>query len=131
MVMWIRTYDESRGLWQYFEGDDEGRVLRQVEVRGDDGTPVTAASLDEVLRFQERADIATVSRYEQRYGRVTEAGLAGWEEAPHAGTLSAEAFEGVWLDASRALGAVAAPPPGTDTGTGTGTDPDPDPGTDV
>ncbi|MFF8266728.1 hypothetical protein ACF059_04980 [Streptomyces sp. NPDC016562] len=20
MVMWIRTYDEARGLWQYFEG---------------------------------------------------------------------------------------------------------------
>ncbi|MFB7182552.1 hypothetical protein ACFCYI_33170 [Streptomyces sp. NPDC056257] len=126
MVMWIRTYDEARGLWQYFEGDDEGRVLRQVELRGDDRTPVTAASLDEVLRFQERADIATVSRYEQRYGRVTEAVLTGWEESPRAGALSAEAFEGVWLDARRALGA-AAPRPGTDAGTATA----PDPGKDV
>ncbi|MFJ6760672.1 MULTISPECIES: hypothetical protein [unclassified Streptomyces] len=103
-------HDEARCLWQYFEGDDEGRVLRQVELRDHDGTPVTAASLDEVLRFEERADVATMSRYEQRYGLVTEGRLTGWEGAPHAGAISAEAFEGVWLDARRALGAAAPHP---------------------
>lgn len=82
MVMWIRTYDVALDLWQYFEGDEEGWVLRQVDLRGDDGTPVTAASLEEVLRYQERADIATMSRYEQRYGLVAEGRLMGWEEAP-------------------------------------------------
>ncbi|MFG2985700.1 hypothetical protein ACGFYQ_31335 [Streptomyces sp. NPDC048258] len=113
MVMWIRTYDEARGVWQYFEGDEEGWVLRQVDVRGDDGTPVTAASLEEVLRLQERADIATMGRYEQRYGFVAEGRLTGWEEAPDAGTISAGEFERVWLDARRTLGATA-PPPDTD-----------------
>ncbi|UUU44074.1 hypothetical protein [Streptomyces sp. NBC_00162] len=113
MVMWIRTYDEALDLWQYFEGDEEGWVLRQVDVRGDDGTPVTAASLEEVLRYQERADTATLGRYEQRYGLVAEGRLMGWDEALRSGAISAEEFEKVWLDARRTLGATA-PPPGTD-----------------
>ncbi|MFB6620430.1 hypothetical protein ACIGFK_13880 [Streptomyces sp. NPDC085524] len=112
MAMWIRTHDEDRGLWQYFEGDEEGRVLRQVGLRDDDGTPVTAASLDEVLRFQERADIATMSRYEQRYGLVAEGRLTGWETTPGAGAIPAEEFERVWLEARRSLGAGAPPSDG-------------------
>uniref|UniRef100_A0AAU2JK90 Uncharacterized protein n=1 Tax=Streptomyces sp. NBC_00049 TaxID=2903617 RepID=A0AAU2JK90_9ACTN len=123
MVMWLRAYDEVRGLWQYFEGDDEGHVLRQVDLRGDDGTPVTAASLDEVLRFQERADIATMSRYERRYGLVAEGRLTGWEESPGAGAISAEAFETVWLEARRTLGATPTRPEADP-----GADPEADPG---
>ncbi|MEU6666055.1 hypothetical protein [Streptomyces sp. NPDC046727] len=110
MVMWIRTYDEALDLWQYFEGDEEGWVLRQVDLRADDGTPVTAASLEEVLRYQERADAATMGRYKQRYGLVAEGRLTGWEDAPRAGTISAEEFESVWLEARRTLGATAPPP---------------------
>ena len=113
MAMWIRTYDEARGLWQYFEGDEEGWVVRQVDLRGDDGTPVTAASLEEVLRLQERADTATMSRYEQCYGVVAEGRLTGWEKASSVDVISAEEFEKTWLDARRALGATA-PPPDTD-----------------
>ncbi len=113
MVMWIRTYDEARDLWQHFEGDEAGSVLRQVDLRGDDGTPVLAASLEEILRLQERADIPTVSRYEQRYGRVFEGRITGWEKALGADAISAEEFERVWLDARRTLG-VTPPPPNTD-----------------
>lgn len=110
MVMWIRTYDEARCLWQYFESDEEGWVIRQVDLRGDDGTPVTAASLEEVLRLQERSDIATMSRYEQRYGLLAEGRLTGWEESPRAGAISADEFERTWLDARRTLGASAPSP---------------------
>ncbi|MER5666620.1 hypothetical protein [Streptomyces mirabilis] len=110
MVMWFRTYDLPRDLWQHFEGDEEGRVLRQVDLRGDDGTPVVAASLEEVLRLQERADIPTMSRYEQRYGLVSEGRTMGWEEALRADAISAEEFERVWLDARRTLGTTPPPP---------------------
>ncbi|AKJ11722.1 hypothetical protein ABB07_17260 [Streptomyces incarnatus] len=112
MTMWIRVYDEASDLWQYFESDEEGRVLRQVEVRGADGTPVTAAALEEVLRYEERADVAVMSRYEQRYGLVAEGRLTAWEEAARAGAISAEEFERVWLEARRTLGSTAPP---TDT----------------
>lgn len=54
---------------------------------------VTASNLEELLRLQERADIATTSRFEQWYGLVTEGRLTGWEEAPRAArrTLGATA----------------------------------------
>jgi hypothetical protein len=113
MVMWIRTYDEARDLWQHFESDEKGWVLRQVDVRGEDGTPVAAASLEEILRLQERADIPTMSRYEQRYGIVSEGRIPGWGETLRADAISAEEFERVWLDARRTLGAT---PPSPDLG---------------
>ncbi|MFG2296113.1 hypothetical protein [Streptomyces sp. NPDC048603] len=106
MPVWIRVYDEDRDLWQYFEGDEEGWVMRQVELRGGDGTPVTAASLEEVLRFQERSDIDTMDRYQQRYGVIAEGRLTAWAGSRHFGGIEAEEFERVWLEARRALGAL-------------------------
>lgn len=107
MPVWIRVYDEEQDLWQYFEGDEEGWVTRQVVLRGGDGTAVTAASLEEVLRFQERSDLETMSRYRQRYGVIAEGRLTGWEGARHSGEISAEEFEHVWLEARRTLGSTA------------------------
>ena len=85
MPQWIRVYDEDQDLWQHFEGDGEGRVTRQVDLRGGDGTAVTAASLEEVLRFHERSDFDTMSRYQQRYGVIAEGRLTAWEGAEHSG----------------------------------------------
>lgn len=107
MPVWIRAYDEDQDLWQYFEGDEEGRVTRQVDLLGEDGTPVAAASLEEVLRFQERSDITVMIRYRQRYGAIAEGRITGREGPGHAGEISAEEFERVWLDARRTLGSTA------------------------
>ncbi|MFB6579456.1 hypothetical protein ACFCYC_18935 [Streptomyces sp. NPDC056402] len=63
-----------------------------------------------VPRYQERADVATMSRYEQRYGLVAEGRLTVPEEAPRVGVISAEEFERIWLEARRTLGATAPPP---------------------
>ncbi|MFE6398134.1 hypothetical protein [Streptomyces alboflavus] len=49
MTTWFRTYCEDDDLWLYFEADDAGWAARQVEVRGQDSRPVTAASLEEML----------------------------------------------------------------------------------
>ncbi|MGW3204162.1 hypothetical protein [Streptomyces sp. NPDC001135] len=107
MPMWIRVYDDDLDLWRYLEGDDDGRVTRQVDLRAEDGTAVTAASLEEVLRFHERSDFATMGRYQQRYGLLAEGRLASFGGARRGDEIPAEEFERVWLDARRALGSTA------------------------
>jgi hypothetical protein len=104
MTTWFRTYYEEEDLWLYFEADDEGWAARQVEVRGQDSRPVTAASLEEVLHLRDRADVAAMFRHERRYGVLAEGPMHGWQDQPHAAEISAEEFERLWTGARRALG---------------------------
>ncbi|MEU6485903.1 hypothetical protein [Streptomyces sp. NPDC046887] len=105
MAIRFRTYHEDEDLWLYFEADDEGWAVRQVEVRGEDGRPVAAASLEEVLRVRDHGDLAAMCRYEKRYGVLAEAPVAdGWQGRPEAAEVSAEEFERLWAEARRALG---------------------------
>ncbi|MFJ5677610.1 hypothetical protein [Streptomyces sp. NPDC093097] len=82
---WFRTYYEDEDLWLYFEADAEGWAARQVEVRGADSRPVTAASLEEVLHLRDHAAVAAMGHYEQRYGVLAEGNLDGWQDQPPGG----------------------------------------------
>ncbi|MFB7669762.1 hypothetical protein ACFC1R_38745 [Kitasatospora sp. NPDC056138] len=104
MTTWFRTYDEGEDLWLYFETDDEGWPLRQIEVRGEDARPVVAASLREVLHSCDDADRAAMSRYERQYGVLAEGPMDGWQDQPQAAEIPAEEFERLWAEARRALG---------------------------
>ncbi|GAA3097075.1 hypothetical protein GCM10017687_04650 [Streptomyces echinatus] len=81
-----------------------------MDLRGDDGTPVLAASLEEILRLQERADIPTVSRYEAAVRPCLRGQDHGVGEGACADAISAEEFERVWLDARRTLGVTPTAP---------------------
>ncbi|WP_432197655.1 hypothetical protein [Streptomyces sp. bgisy027] len=105
MTTWFRTYYEDEDLWLYFEADDEGWAARQIEVRGKDLRPVTAASLEEVLHLRDHADLAAMGRYERQYGVLAEGSLEGWQEQPQAAEISAKEFDGLWAEARRALDA--------------------------
>ncbi|MFV5995856.1 hypothetical protein ACNPQM_26390 [Streptomyces sp. NPDC056231] len=105
MTTWFRSYYEDEDLWLYFEADDEGWAARQVEVRGADSRPVTAASLDEVLYLRDHAAVAAMGRYEERYGVLAEGNLDGWQDQPQAAEISAEEFEHLWAEARRTLDA--------------------------
>ncbi|AXB44167.1 hypothetical protein [Amycolatopsis albispora] len=105
MATWFRTYHAAEDLWLYFETDDEGWATRQVEVRGKDSRPVTAASLDEVLHLRDHADLPAMGRYERQYGVLAEAPLDGWRDQPRAAEISAAEFEHRWIEARRILGA--------------------------
>jgi hypothetical protein len=104
MTTWFRTYYEDEDLWLYFEADDEGWAARQVEVRGQDSRPVTAASLEEVLHLRDHADLAAMFRYERQYGVLAEGPMDGWQDQPQAAEITAEEFERLWTEARRALG---------------------------
>ncbi|MFF3340407.1 hypothetical protein [Streptomyces flavidovirens] len=105
MTTWVRTYYEDEDLWLYFEADDEGWAARHIEVQGKDSRPVTAASLEEVLRLRDHADLAAMGRYERQYGVLAEVVLDGWQDQPQAAEISAEEFERLWVGARRVLGA--------------------------
>lgn len=82
MTNWLRTYYADEDLWQYLEADDEGWAARQVEVRGQDSCPVTAASLEEVLHLREHAELAAMGRYERQYGVLAEGRMESWQDEP-------------------------------------------------
>jgi len=103
VIRWFRTYYEDEDLWLYFEADDEGWAARQVEVRGPDARPVTAASLEEVLHLRDHADLAAMGRYERQYGVLAEGSLDGWQDEPQAAEISVEEFEQLWAEARRTL----------------------------
>ncbi|MFF1409206.1 hypothetical protein ACFVX6_05305 [Streptomyces sp. NPDC058289] len=107
MASWIRTYYEDEDLWLYFEADDEGWVARQVEIRGKDSRPMTAASLEEVRYVRDHADLSAMFRYDGQYGILAEGPLDGWRDQPEAAEISEEEFERLWADARRCLGGSA------------------------
>ncbi|MEU3600123.1 hypothetical protein ABZ714_15600 [Streptomyces sp. NPDC006798] len=104
MTTWFRAYDEDEDLWLYFEAADDGWATRQVEVRGKDSRPVTAASLKEVLHVRDHAGPEEMLRYERQYGVLAEAPLDGWQGWPEAAGISEDEFERLWTQARRTLG---------------------------
>jgi hypothetical protein len=105
VAMWFRTYFEDEDIWQYFEDGGDGWATRQVDLRGADGRPLTAASLDEVVRIRDGGDRAAMRLYEQQFGVLAETVLDGWRDAPRAEEITQVEFEQLWVRARAALGA--------------------------
>jgi hypothetical protein len=107
VATWFRTYVEDEDVWQYFEEGADCWASRQVEVRGADARPLTAASLDEVLHLRDHHDLVAMQRYERRFGVLSETTLDGWREAPGAQEITQAEFERLWIEARSVLsGAV-------------------------
>ena len=101
--MWFRTYFEDEDIWQYFEEGADGWASRQVDLRGADGSALTAASLDEVLRIRDSAGFAAMGQYERQFGVLSETVLDGWRDAPRAEEITQAEFERVWARARASL----------------------------
>ncbi|MFS4108200.1 hypothetical protein [Streptomyces sp. PD-S100-1] len=99
MRTWMRCYWDDEDVWFYFEVDAEGVVIRQVELRGPELTPIAAASLEE---WQRAHDASRVGAYEARFGATAEPPVGEWEGHDPVYLTSAE-FEAVWESARRRL----------------------------
>ncbi|MFC5724376.1 hypothetical protein ACFP1Z_29905 [Streptomyces gamaensis] len=108
MTLWIRAYDSESDVWSYFELDDEEWALRQVDLHGPQRSPVTAASLVEVIDLRDHGDLQAMAAYERQYGVLAEGSLTGWQDADGAAEVTAGEFESTWVIARETLNTVRA-----------------------
>jgi len=97
-VRWLRHYLDEEDVTYFFEIDDEGWVVRQVELRGGSQTPTVAAARAE-LPDANRDGLAAVQAYEAKYGVLAEQPMSKWDaDFRHADVEPAE-FEVIWNQA--------------------------------
>jgi hypothetical protein len=95
MTCWVRCFWDEESIWFYFELDDAGNVLREVEHQEPSGAVLAAAALSEWL---EARAVGRLSAYESAYGGTAMLPFGQWEgHDPH--WLSQQDFERVWAAA--------------------------------
>lgn len=104
-VRWLESYWDDEDVLFFFEADEDGWVLRQVELRGPDRTPAVAAALVE-WPDANRDGHDAVRAYEATYGALADKPIAEWDaDFPHA-DIDRAAFEEVWHRARAHLAAT-------------------------
>ncbi|MGW7517804.1 hypothetical protein ACWGJ2_19670 [Streptomyces sp. NPDC054796] len=101
MTTWTRCYWGEEDIWFYFEVDDEGWVIRQIELEGPELTSIAAASLAE---WQRACDVSRLDEYDDRFGLTAELPVSEWE-GHHPETLTLTEFEEIWEMARRQIAA--------------------------
>jgi hypothetical protein len=95
-VRWIMSYWDEEDVTFFFEVGDDGWVVRQVELAGQDQRPISAAALAEWI---DASEAGGVEAYEARFGRVAESPIGDWGEGFPQVDLSLVEYEEVWRGA--------------------------------
>jgi hypothetical protein len=97
-VSWFQWYWPDEDILYFFEADEDGWVLRQVELQGPDRTPITAASLAEWPE-PTRENFAAIKAYDAKYGGLADQPLFPWEPDSPGVAIDRAAFDEVWVQA--------------------------------
>ena len=94
-VRWLKSHWSDEDIWYFFEADEDGWVLRQVELHGREQTPACAAALAEWPDAMTEG-LEAVQKYESKYGAPSEKPISTWDaDFPHEEISRAE-FDEVW-----------------------------------
>ncbi|TYK47028.1 hypothetical protein [Actinomadura decatromicini] len=104
-MQWFRSYWDEEDIWFYFEVGADDWVIRQVELRGIDRTPIAAASLAESLQAR---DGGTYAAYAAAYGETAGLPVSQWE-GHDVMPLTRDEFEDIWTTARQILEAPHPP----------------------
>jgi hypothetical protein len=90
------------GILYFFEADEEGWVLRQIELKGPERTPAGAAARAEPPDPRVEVSDALMA-YQSKWGGLSDQPITRWDENfPHE-EISGEAFDAVWATSRKYL----------------------------
>lgn len=102
-VRWLRSHWADEDIEFWFEADEDGVVLRQIELSGPERVATTAASLVETPDAMTDG-VDAVRDYESRWGAVAMSEIGSWDEGvPHDEMTEAE-FDQTWESARATFG---------------------------
>jgi hypothetical protein len=93
-VRWLKAHGDDDEIWYFVEADEDGWVLRQVELRGPDEMPRVAAALAE-WPDADRDGLDAVQAYEAKYGALADQPISAWSDFPGV-AITRDEFETVW-----------------------------------
>jgi hypothetical protein len=97
-VRWLKEYWDEEDVWFFFEIDEDGWVLRQVELTGPALAPTTASSLAE-WPDADVDGIEAVRAYDSKYGSTADQPIKDLPSGFAAASIDPLEFERIWSDA--------------------------------
>lgn len=95
---WVKAYWSEDDMWFYFETDEDGTVLRQVELTGPDRVPKTAAAWTEWPdRNGDGPD--AIAAYGAKYGALADQPITRGDPDFPGVDIDRDEFERVWKQA--------------------------------
>lgn len=94
-VRWVKAYWDEEDIWFYFEADEDGTVLRQVELQGPDHVPTVAAAWAEWPDPDEDGPDA-IAAYGAKYGALADRPLTQDDPDFPGVEIDCNQFENIW-----------------------------------
>ncbi len=94
-VRWLKAHWDEEDVLFFFEADEDGWVLRQVELRGPERTPTVAAALAE-WPDADREGVDAVGAYQAKYGGLADQPITEWDPDFPGLEIDRPEFDEVW-----------------------------------